>query len=66
MVRDFDNLDLTALIDLLALYTSKYTQFLNEGGLNEDFKNYGELILQLQSEIEFRRTQANIIPVIRV
>ena len=45
MERDFDNLELSALIDLLALYTTKYTQFLNGGGLNEDFKIYGELIL---------------------
>jgi hypothetical protein len=55
MQRDYVNLELPALFELLALYTSKYTHNLKIGSLDDDFKKYEGLILQLQNEIESRR-----------
>jgi hypothetical protein len=53
--QDLSNLEMSDLLDLLALYTSKYTQQLTDGVFDIEFTSYRELILQLQSEIETRR-----------
>jgi hypothetical protein len=53
--QDFSNLEMSDLLDLLALYTSRFTQQMSDGVFDIEFASYRELILQLQSEIEARR-----------
>ena len=55
MKQDLSNLEMSDLLDLLALYTSRFTQQMSEGVFDIEFASYRELILQLQSEIEARR-----------
>jgi hypothetical protein len=53
--QDLSNLEMSDLLDLLVLYTSRYTQQLTDGVFDIEFASYRELVLQLQSEIEARR-----------
>jgi hypothetical protein len=53
--QDLSNLEMSDLLDLLALYTSRFTQQMSDGVFDIEFASYRELILQLQSEIETRR-----------
>jgi hypothetical protein len=55
MQSDFSNLNLSALFDLLASYTQKYTLMLRDWGPAPEFKECEELILKLQTEIESRK-----------
>ena len=57
MKQDLSNLETSDLLDLLALYTTKYTEQLADGVFDIEFASYRELILQLQTEIEARRTR---------
>jgi hypothetical protein len=53
--QDFSNLETSDLLDLLAVYTSKYTQQLGDSAIDIEFASCREIILQLQTEIEARR-----------
>lgn len=61
-MQEFRSLELTALIDLLSVYTARYTKMLSEGMPKDDSNACREIIQLLQYEIETRkssRTQAN-------
>lgn len=49
-------MDLSAIFDLLAEYTAKYTRMMNEGAPDVEFEKSEEIIISLQNEIERRRT----------
>lgn len=51
-----NKLELSALYDLLAAYTAKYTQILRQGP-SDNLKNCQNSILALQTEIDFRKTE---------
>jgi len=55
MLSDLKDLELSALYDLLADYTSKYTLMLRWGGVNDGFDECRDVILQLQNEIDSRK-----------
>jgi hypothetical protein len=52
MKQDFGDIELSGLVDLLALCTSKYTYILREGNLDDDLQKYEGLILLLQNAIK--------------
>jgi len=56
MAQDLTELELSALYDLLATYTTEYTQILRWGSLDE-LKQCGDYILELQNEIDTRKNQ---------
>ncbi len=49
------NLEMSALIDMLAQHTLAYTRILIEGGTEEEFNNNKQIIALLQAEIELRK-----------
>ena len=56
MLQDLNEKDLNALYDLLATYTSEYTQIVRwRKGEPESLKECENIILQLQSEIDSRK-----------
>ncbi|HEV7424702.1 MAG TPA: hypothetical protein VGO21_05990 [Candidatus Paceibacterota bacterium] len=57
MQHDITKLELPALYDLLAVYTTKYTQMLRNHGATPDFKECQDTILKLQTEIDLRNAQ---------
>jgi hypothetical protein len=57
MPPDLKELELSALYDLLADYTARYTQIMRWGSLSDNLKEYQDSILELHSEIDFRITQ---------
>ena len=60
MQNEYGYLQLPALIDLLAIYTKKYTHMMKVGGPENRLKVYEELILQLHNEIQNRKTQEDL------
>jgi hypothetical protein len=56
MKEDLTQLDLSAIFDLLAEYTAKYTRMMNEGAPDIEFENSEEIIISLQNEIARRRS----------
>jgi hypothetical protein len=62
MNQQFQNLELSTLIDILAAYTTDYYKMETEGEAREKLKKYRDLIDELQLEIESRtKTQSNTI-----
>jgi hypothetical protein len=59
MLPDLQNLELPALYDLLADYTSKYTLMMRWGGISDGYEECKNVIQQLQSEIDSRNSQVN-------
>ncbi len=57
MAQDLKELELSALYDLLASYTTKYTQIMRWGLSSANLKECEESILQVQAEIDSRKTQ---------
>ncbi|HWY33303.1 MAG TPA: hypothetical protein VNX68_01575 [Nitrosopumilaceae archaeon] len=57
MLHDLKEKDLSTLYDLLAAYTSQYTHIRRWGGPSENIKEYEELILKVQSEIDCRKIE---------
>jgi hypothetical protein len=57
MQHDITKLELPALYDLLAVYTTKYTHMLRNHGATPDFKECQDIILKLQTEIDSRNAQ---------
>ena len=54
-MQDFQDMELSALLDMLSLYTAKYTKMLSDGAPKDESNTCREIIQQLQSEIESRR-----------
>jgi hypothetical protein len=54
-MKDFQNLDLPVLIDLLSEYTLKYSKILADGGDEYEYYHCRRLIQRLQSEIAHRK-----------
>jgi hypothetical protein len=52
---NFQSMSLTNLIDLLAAYTTKYTQLLAEKNFGDEYNKVKETIKQLQAIIELRK-----------
>jgi hypothetical protein len=59
MLPDLKDLELPALYDLLADYTSKYTLMMRWGGVSDGFDECKDAILLLQNEIDSRKPQAD-------
>jgi hypothetical protein len=57
-MKDFQNLELTVLVDLLSQYTARYYKILSDGGSEEEFTSCKKTIQSLQSEIEYRKKSA--------
>ncbi len=57
MAHDLKELELTALYDLLATYTSQYTHIMRNKDKAETANEYKAAIVQLQSEINSRKSQ---------
>ena len=55
-MEDVKKLDLTTLYDLLALNTASYTQMLTQGGVNEQFNVIKQNILDIQRELDNRKS----------
>jgi hypothetical protein len=58
-MENLSSLELSALVDLLASNTQKYTQMLSEGGDQSEFETCKLAIAALQKEIEFRKQSFN-------
>ena len=56
MTHDLKELELSALYDLLATYTTQYTQILRWGGQTDNLKECEQSILEVQTEIDLRNT----------
>lgn len=57
--QDYSSMTMANLVDLLAQNTQKYTQYLTDNKLGEEYEQCKLLIQQLQKEIESRK-QTNI------
>jgi hypothetical protein len=60
MLPDLKELELSALYDLLAVYTTQYTQIMRWGP-SDNLKGCEGSILALQTEIDFRKTQVDTV-----
>ncbi len=60
MLPDLKDLELSTLYDLLADYTSKYTPYDEVGRRTWGFHECRDSILQLQNEIDYRKTEVDI------
>ena len=63
MAHDLKELELSVLYDLLASYTALYTQMLRWGSPSGILNDCGKSILELQIEIDFRKTEVDIVTV---
>lgn len=54
-MQEFQNLDLSALVDMLSEHTVKYTKILADGGNQDEYDNCRKTIQLLQKEIAFRK-----------
>jgi hypothetical protein len=52
---ELQNLDMSALVDMLSEYTIKYTRILAGGGNKDEYNNCRKTIQLLQSEIAARK-----------
>ncbi len=57
MQNESGDIQLSALIDLLAIYTEEYSSMMRMGGRESKIKEHEDLILQLQAEIKARKSQ---------
>ncbi len=58
-MQEYQNLELSALIDMLSQHTAKYSRLLTEGCSEEEYNSCKEIIQFLQAEIETRKNTAN-------
>lgn len=56
-VEELKQLDITALVDLLARQTNNYMRILKDGGTKEEYIQCKELIKLLTKEIEARKNE---------
>lgn len=61
---EFERLDDTALLDVLANYTAHYTKMIADGAPRDEAKACRDIIQSLQSEIEYRKKNepSRVIP----
>jgi hypothetical protein len=57
MVPEYKDLEISALYDLLAIYTAKYIRMLRHWGPAVDFKECEEFIAILQTEIDSKKVK---------
>jgi hypothetical protein len=57
MVPEYKDQELSALYDLLAIYTAKYIRMLRHWGPAVDFKECEEFIAILQTEIDSKKVK---------
>jgi hypothetical protein len=55
MLPEYKDLEISALYNLLAIYTAKYIRMLRHWGPAVDFKECEEFIAMLQTEIDSRK-----------
>ena len=60
MSSNLKKLELSVLYDLLAARTTQYTHIMRWGSPSDNLKECQDIILELQSEIDFRENQADI------
>jgi len=58
-MEQFNNLNQTALVDLLAEYTAKYSKLRTEGGLKKEFDHCLLTIKYLTKIIESKKKEEN-------
>ena len=61
-MQDLHNLQTSQLVDLLAEQTSIITKLFNEKNFGEEYNKHKLFLKALQTEIDFRKTTADIIP----
>ena len=54
-MQEFQNLDLSALLDMLAMHTEVYMKLITGGASEEEYNSCKTTITILQSEIETRK-----------
>jgi len=55
MIQEIQTLETTALVDMLAAYTTNYSRMLKEGSSDKEFAKCGLTIRSIQSEIDSRK-----------
>jgi hypothetical protein len=55
MAPEYKDLEISALYDLLAIYTAKYIRMLRHWGPAVDFKECEEFMVKLETEIDSRK-----------
>ena len=63
MLPEYKDLEISALYDLLAIYTAKYIRMLRHWGPAVDFKLCEEFILKLETEIDSRKIKEEEIKI---
>lgn len=61
-MEDLHNLQTSQLVDLLAEQTSIITKLFSEKKFGEEYDKHKLFLKAIQTEIDFRRTTADIIP----
>ena len=61
-MQDLQNLQTSQLVDLLAEQTSIITKLFSEKKFGEEYDKHKQLLKAIQTEIDFRKTTADIIP----
>jgi hypothetical protein len=63
MLPEYKDLEVSALYDLLAIYTAKYIRMLRHWGPAVDFKECEEFIVKLETEIDSRKIKVEEIKI---
>ena len=61
-MRELHNLQTSQLVDLLAEQTSIITKLFTEKNFGEEYSKHKLYLKAIQTEIDFRKTTADIIP----
>ena len=61
-MQDLQNLQTSQLVDLLAEQTSIVTKLFSEKNYGEEYDKHKLFLKAIQTEIDFRKTTADIIP----
>ncbi len=54
-MEDLNNLDLFALVDMLARHTNEYLKMLKDGTTDDEYARCKSMIKNLTAEIEYRK-----------
>ena len=60
VMHDIKYIELSDLFDLLAMETSHYMKMLSDGATQREFDDCRERIIDIQSEIEWRKMRDNL------
>jgi hypothetical protein len=58
-MKDFNNVDLLTLVDMLARHTNEYMRMLKDGSTEEEYTACKKIIQNLTAEIEYRKEKNN-------